>query len=113
MARRADDWLVFVERGVEYHRHAGQLAKVCNELIVTRVHFTRNGLQPSRTVYMSDRRNFGAALRLNLINHQHGRRRMRLLKVVSDTFFKDGWREGAERLALLDALVKYVLHIGA
>ena len=60
--------------------------------------------KPSRPVNVCDRRNQRAALGLNLVDHQHGRRGMRLLEIIADALFQNRRREGAEGLALLDAL---------
>src|SRR5215207_490461 len=113
VARRADDGLVLVEGGVEDDRRAGQLAEVGDELVVPRVHLARDGLQAARAVNVRDRGYLGAPLLPHLVDHQHRRRGVRLLEVVADALFENGRREGAEGLALLDALVEDLLHVGA
>src|SRR6266566_4110671 len=87
--------------------------EVGNQLVVTRVRFLRHRLQTSRPVNVSYRGNLRAALRLYLIDHQHRRRGMRLLEIISDIFFQDRRREWPERFALFDPRVEHVLHFGA
>src|SRR5271155_3847320 len=57
LLRLTDDRLVFVERGVEHHRHASEVPEAFDEAIVARVGVATDGLQPSRSVDMRDGRN--------------------------------------------------------
>ena len=111
MPRRAHDRLVLVERCVQHHRHSRELAEIRNQLIIPRVHFTRDCLQSTRSIDVSHRRNLRAPLRLYLINHQHSWSRMRLLEIVPHVLFKNRRSERPKRLALLYALVESVFHI--
>src|ERR1035441_10036149 len=62
---------------------------------------------------MCDRRYYGLLVFLDLIDHKHRRRPMGLLKVVSDTLFKDRRSKGTEWFAFLNTSIQDVLHLGA
>src|SRR5712692_8710535 len=87
--------------------------EVRNQLVITRIRLPRDRLQTPRSVDVSHGGNTSALLRLYLVNHQHGRRRMCLLEIISDMFFENRRRERPERFAFFDARVKDVLHFGA
>ena len=57
LLRLADHRLVLVERGVEHHRHAGEVAKGFDQLMIPRIAVPIDGLKTTRTVDMGDGRN--------------------------------------------------------
>src|SRR5712672_629500 len=48
--------LILIERGVEYHRDAGEVAISPNQPVIARISATIDGLQPSGAVDVGDRR---------------------------------------------------------
>src|SRR6185503_5742065 len=111
LLRRADDRLVLIERRIENHRHARELRKVRNQLIITLVDLSRDGLQTPGAVDVSHGWNLGPAFLPDLVDHQHSRRWMRLFKVVTDTLFQNRRRKRSKRFTLLDAIVQDLFHL--
>ena len=59
---------------------------------------------------MRDRGDLCTPVRLYFINHQHRRRRVRLLEILADVFSQNGWSERTKRLSLFYSLVEDILH---
>src|SRR5207249_6330965 len=81
----ADDRLVFIERGVEQHRNTGKLFELLDQFPVKGILVAADGLKPARPVHVCRRRNYRSLLRLDLVSHEHERRRMRLLEIISNS----------------------------
>src|SRR5437773_2454074 len=56
LARFADHRLIFIERGVEHHRYAGEIAKAVDKAIVERIGAFGHCLQAAGAVHMRNRR---------------------------------------------------------
>src|ERR1700746_1592049 len=60
---------------------------------------------------MCDGRDYRAFILFDLINHEHGGRRVRLLKIVSHGFLENRRSKRTERLALFDPGIQDIFHL--
>src|ERR1051325_3228853 len=66
---RTNDGLVLVERCIEDNRHARQLIKIGDQLVIARIHLARDRLQTPRTVNVRDGWNPRPLLFPDLVDH--------------------------------------------
>src|SRR5882757_299364 len=108
----AHNRLVVIKRSVQHRRHSCLSFHFLDQFPVPRIRRLRNGLQPSRSVHVSWRRNFIPFVWLHRVRHRHERRRMRFLKPFAAGFRQNRWREWPENLPVLDPLVQDLFHLG-
>ena len=72
-----------------------------------------NRLQAAGPIHVRDRRDVGLLGRQNVVHLNHERIRIGLIKVVASRLLQDRRRKRPELLAMLDAGIQDVLHIGA
>ena len=109
----ADDRLVVVERSIQHHGHAGEIAKFPDQPPVARVRLLRDRLEASGAVHVSGRGNGCAFLGTHRIGLRHERRWIGLLEIFSRGLREHRRSERPEHLAMLDPGVQNILHIRA
>ena len=109
----ADDGFVFVEAGVQDHRHLGDAVEGADELVVEGIGLWVDGLESAGPIGMGDGGNFRALFFADLIDLHHEGDVIVLFKPVGHLFAQYRWGEGAEGFAALNFLIQDVLHVCA
>src|SRR5581483_4144028 len=109
----AYDRLVLVERCIEDHGDAGEVAKRLDESVVARVGRAVDGLQASRSVDVSDGGDRRPLLLADLENLHHEGNIVVFLEPVFDGCVENRRRKRAEALAPLYLGIEDLLHVGA
>src|SRR5208282_3706486 len=111
--RTANDRLVVVERGIQYHRHTGLTLELADQRMIAPIRFRGHGLQTPSAVYMRGRGNLVSFFRPHGVSQRHKRRWMRLVKPLACFFRQNRRRKRPEYLPVLDALVQNLFHLRA
>src|ERR1700722_150799 len=109
---RADDGLVFVEAGVQKNGNPGDSVKGGDEIVIQRVFVASYSLQAARIIDMIYRAKQAAFFRADLVDVEHERRWVIVLEIFVLIFGQNRRRKGAEPLAMLDAGVENIFHVG-
>src|SRR4051812_30704223 len=71
LLRFANNWLVLVKGGVQYHRYAGQIAKSGYKCVIARVGLALDRLKPTRSIDVCHRGNERALILADLVHLHH------------------------------------------
>ena len=109
----ADDGFVVVERSIQHHGHAGEIAEFPDQPPVARVGLLRDRLEAARAIHVRGRGNGFSFLGAHRIRLRHERRGIGFLEVFSRGLRENRRSERPEHLPVLDPGVQNILHIRA
>src|SRR3989449_11004705 len=109
--RRANDGLVFIKRGVQYHRNSCDIFEFLDESPIERLGPPAYRLEATGPVRMGRPRDHCAFFGSDSIGHRHKRRRFVLLEVVVHGLFQNRWCKWTKGFSPFDASIQYLLHL--